>query len=54
MIASRDQIINENNASVNASYSGSIEVPEAALPGNMKIQFSDSNNSISLKQSARV
>jgi len=41
MIASRDQIINENNASVNASYSGSIEVPEAALPGNMKIQFSD-------------
>ena len=44
MIASRDQVVDDNAPAANASYTGTLKVPNTAEPGIMRTQFSDSNN----------
>lgn len=42
MIASRDQIVQDNAPEVNASYTGTLNVPNSSEPGLIRVQFSDS------------
>jgi len=41
MIASRDQVVDDNAPAANASYTGTLKVPNTAEPGIMRTQFSD-------------
>jgi len=41
MIASRDQIVQDNAPEVNASYTGTLNVPNSSEPGLIRVQFSD-------------
>jgi len=41
IIASRDQIVDDNSPGENASYTGSLKVPNSSKPGTMRTQFSD-------------